>query len=257
MKKFEFLTLLSLAVLVFLFSCKKETDEQKQKEEGQGTLTVNMDLRWGPTWAPFNMNTWYTHPATGDSLRFNNFKCYITNIRLKKADGTWWVENESYRLVDANRPEGLRLQIPNVPAGEYVEMQWMVGVDSTRNVSGTQSGALDPSLGMFWTWQTGYIFIKAEGFAPAAPQGNFQYHLGGFSGANNAIQVRNFNLTSNPLRITKNATSNLSMRINMARFWHGGVRVADTHTIHMPGAMAVQMATHFAEGMMVGGVANP
>jgi uncharacterized protein YceK len=254
---------LSIAVIALLIlsstGCKKDDPKQQpQPTEGaNGTLQITMDLRWGPTLAPFSMNTWYVHPGTSDSLRFNNIKIYISNIKLKRADGTWWTEPESYRLVDANRPNGLSMNISNIPAGEYTEMQWMVGVDSARNVSGIQSGALDPSLGMFWTWTTGYIFIKAEGFAPAAPQGNFQYHLGGFSGPNNSIQIRNFNISATPLKIVKDANSQLSMRVNMARFWHGGVRVENTHTIHMSSAMAAQMAANFADGFMVGSVANP
>ncbi len=253
------LTVILLSALIFTFNaCKKENNEQQMNTIiGEGRMNLEIEHRWGPTMAPFSMNTWLVHPQTGDSLNFNNIQYYITNLRLKKSDGTWWTEIESYRLIDAKKPDGMSFTVSNIPAGEYTEIQFMIGVDSARNLMGIQSGVLDPSLGMFWTWQTGYIFIKAEGIAPAAPQGNFQYHLGGFTDPFNAIQIRTFNIGTSPLRIVKDASSKIIVRTNLARFWHGGVRVADTHTIHMPGLMATQMAANFAEGFIISQVVNP
>lgn len=249
------LIVISIILVAVVSGCKKE--ETTVNDAGKGSVKIIFEHKWGPTMAPFELNTWYTHPQTGDSLRFNNIKYYVTNIKLKKSDGTWWTESDSYRLIDGVQDNGQMATITDIPAGEYTEIQWMLGVDSTRNISGIQSGALDPSLGMFWTWQSGYIFIKAEGFAPAAPQGNFQYHLGGFSNPFNAIQIRNFNIASSPLRIKKDANSTMTIKANMARFWHGGVKVEDTHTIHMPSEMAKQMAANFAEGFIVGSIINP
>jgi hypothetical protein len=244
-----------LVISVLVVACKKE-EEKPVADQGTGNIAFTFEHRWGPTMAPFEMNTWYTHPQTSDSLRFTNIQYYISNIKLKKSDGTWWVENESYRLIDAVRDGGMHFVLQNVPNGEYTEIQIMIGVDSIRNISGVQSGALDPAWGMFWTWQSGYIFVKSEGLAPAAPQGNFQYHLGGFSEPHNAIQTRTFNISATPLRIASEQTSRVTIRANVARFWHGGVKVSETHTIHMPNAMATQMAANFAEGFMVSSVAN-
>jgi hypothetical protein len=65
----------------------------------------------------------------------------------------------------------------NVPAGTYTGMYLTMGVDSARNVSGAQEGALDPANGMFWSWTSGYIMIKAEGLSPQGAGGSFTYHL--------------------------------------------------------------------------------
>src|SRR5690606_30719310 len=54
-----------------------------------------------------------------------------------------------------------------------------------------RTGVLDPtgteSEGMYWGWNSGYIFFKMEGISAAAPadptgQHKFRYHIGGFGG---------------------------------------------------------------------------
>ena len=51
-------------------------------------------------------------------------------------------------------------------------------------------GDLDPTLGMFWTWQSGYINTKIEGFCSRSPTRNheFQLHLGGYLNPFQSIQ---------------------------------------------------------------------
>src|SRR5690606_18580217 len=82
------------------------------------------------------------------------------------------------------------LDIDNVPAGYYVEIQYTMGVDSEKNVSGAQVGALSLSNGMFWDWNSGYIMLKAEGYSPQAENNGFAFHLGGFSGADNIVTTK-------------------------------------------------------------------
>lgn len=68
----------------------------------------------------------------------------------------------------------------------------LFGVDSLLQVSGVQSGALDPLKGMYWTWQTGYIQFKMEGILSKDTLGEglipIQLHLGGFQGESNCQQ---------------------------------------------------------------------
>jgi hypothetical protein len=43
----------------------------------------------------------------------------------------------------------------NTSLKNITAIKFLLGVDSLKNVSGIQTGALDPAKGMFWTWNTG------------------------------------------------------------------------------------------------------
>jgi hypothetical protein len=120
----------------------------------------------------------------GDSFSVDDLKYYISNISFTDNLGNTWYENESYHLIDATDPAEMIIYIDSMPAGTYTSMSFMIGVDSARNVSGTQTGALDPSNGMFWTWSSGYIMAKIEGHSPSSTA-SFNlliFHVAGFSG---------------------------------------------------------------------------
>jgi hypothetical protein len=116
-----------------------------------------------------------------DTVDFTRFEYYISNIQLILQDGSIWREQESYHLVRVDQAVGNRftIQIDSVPARQIAELRFAVGVDSVRNSSGAQVGALDPLNGMFWTWRTGYIFFKSEGFYyQGSFKGGLVYHIG-------------------------------------------------------------------------------
>ncbi|MCU0495618.1 MAG: hypothetical protein MUD01_28865, partial [Chloroflexaceae bacterium] len=52
--------------------------------------------------ANFSLNNPLIHPMTNDTLTFTTMKYYVSNLKLKLADGSWWVHPESYFLVDAS-----------------------------------------------------------------------------------------------------------------------------------------------------------
>jgi hypothetical protein len=118
------------------------------------------------------------------------FKYYISDIVLSRKDGKPFVCN-NYFLVDEKIPGSKKIVLDNVPRGEYIAVQFTVGVDSIHNCSGAQSGALDPINGMFWTWNTGYIFMKLEGISEfsSAPNALLEYHIGGFKQPHNCIRT--------------------------------------------------------------------
>lgn len=128
--------------------------------------------------------------ASGDSFSIRIYKYYISNIKLTNANGDVWAEPNSYHFVDASVASTLTFDLTGVPAGNYTGMTFLIGVDSTRNVSGAQTGALDPLNGMFWTWNTGYIMAKLEGKAPNSNSAgdNIVFHIGGFSGQYNSLR---------------------------------------------------------------------
>ena len=144
-----------------------------------------------------------------DSLMFKNefsqsysiskFRYYISNIKLKRKDGTEFISNEYY-LIDVEDKEPKQIVIDE--QGDYSSISFTIGVDSLHNCSGLQLGALDPVKGMFWAWNTGYIFMKLEGKSPysKSPSNIFEYHIGGYIQPNNCIRQVTLDLTEKSIQ---------------------------------------------------------
>lgn len=239
------LTILLLAASIFslgsLQSCKPEDDPPTPATEADFTLQFNHVF--GMSQEVFELNKQLIHPKTGDTMIFTKLKYYISNIQLKKSDGSWWVQPESYHLVDLGAGDNFKLTIKDVPVGTYSAMRFMHGVDSTRNVSGAQEGALSISNNMFWGWNSGYIMLKAEGNSPQATNGNFAYHLGGFSGDFNVITEKEAEFGSSSLEIKGDSKPTVHMMVNPAKLWHTvGSMTGIPNAAHAPSEMTTDMA---------------
>ena len=122
--------------------------------------------------------------AFGEDYRVGAFKIYVTNIAL--SDGSQLPVSSTpdcFHLLDASQP-GTLVFDHGMNGKPFTGILLQFGIDSLRNVSGAQTGALDPMNGMFWTWSTGYINAKLEGASTFStnPDGRFVYHIGGFAG---------------------------------------------------------------------------
>lgn len=131
----------------------------------------------------------YTAP-NGDDYTVSVYNYYISNIVLTDENGNQFIEQESYHLVMADKAESQSITINNVPSARYSSISFVIGVDSLRNISGAQSGDLDPKYSMFWSWSTGYIMAKMEGKSSksTSPGNSLSFHIAGFKGVNNVLQ---------------------------------------------------------------------
>lgn len=132
--------------------------------------------------------------AAGEQFNITTFNYFISNIRLLKKNGDEYMvpQDSSYFLVKENDPESKRIRL-RIPRGQYTAITFTLGVDSLRSTTDLshRTGALDISggmlEGMYWTWNSGYIFLKLEGNCEQAAvdrtgQRKFRYHIGGFGG---------------------------------------------------------------------------
>ncbi|WP_133162713.1 MbnP family protein [Flavipsychrobacter stenotrophus] len=144
------------------------------------------------------------------------FKYYVGNVSLLRKDGTQY-QQVSYFLINEEEPLSKQIIWHSIPAGEYTGLSFIIGVDSAHNCTGLQEGALDPINAMFWTWNTGYIFLKLEGKAPASksPGRIFEYHIGGFREPVNSIRTVRLNF-SVPLIITPGADHIIQLKADAA-----------------------------------------
>lgn len=115
-----------------------------------------------------------------DSIRFETIKYYISSIVLYDNDQPTFKEKNSYHLIDFLNPGSTAITLPF--SEEIDKIQFNLGIDSITNTSGAMEGDLDPALGMYWTWQSGYINCKIEGTSnlSTAKKQEFQFHLGGY-----------------------------------------------------------------------------
>lgn len=235
-----------IATTLFLHSCRKEKQSTPVVPVAkEGTLDVKFEYVFGSNMLPWEIGKTMVHPKTGDTLTFSMFKYYVSNIKLKKADGTWWTESDSYYLLCAECPNGSVFTIDNIPPGTYTEMQYTMGIDSAANTLGASTGALSLANGMFWDWNSGYIMLKAEGTSPNAPSGNFIFHLGGFMGADNIITVKSTDFGGSVLTVDSEKKPVVKLVANPARLWHSSPSVSVKSVIHAPGAEAKTMAIDF------------
>jgi len=81
-----------------------------------------------------------------------------------------------------------------------------------------QKGVLDPVKGMFWAWNTGYIFLKLEGKSTysKSPSNIFEYHIGGFKQPNNCIRQVTLDLTEKSFQKVGDDADFLSILVDIS-----------------------------------------
>lgn len=125
-----------------------------------------------------------------DSLSINQLKLYISNIYLIGENELRSTSTGQYFLIDFNDSLSLKrtLRIDNTL--DFKAICFGIGVDSSKQSQGVHGGDLDPTKGMYWSWQSGYINLKLEGKSNKCPARNnhFQFHIGGFQAPYNSIQ---------------------------------------------------------------------
>ena len=138
-------------------------------------------LRFQPTYRgePVYFDTTAYHTATGSRITVSMLKFYLSNVATTMSNGSSPSMSESV-LLDLLEPE--ELLVPVEPNSKVTSVSFTIGVDSLSNESGPREGDLDPRNGMYWTWATGYIFLKLEGTLEAQGRARrvYEIHVGGY-----------------------------------------------------------------------------
>ena len=131
-----------------------------------------------------------TYMFENGQIEFSTLKFYISNVQFLKNEKIVFKESNSFHLFDASDIKSQSFTF-TIPKGLlFTDLNFNFGIDSLTNISGAMGGDLDPTKGMYWTWQSGYINFKMEGFVGDLEKEDkkFEYHLGGYSDKNNAYQ---------------------------------------------------------------------
>ena len=268
------LTVMTLfSATLFTFSCDKE-DEGEFSPNDKGSIILEFDNVVGSQNLQLNGPQTYTN-ANGDQFNVTLLNYYISNVKLKKGDGTVYTvpQDSSYFLVKESVAASREIKLKNIPAGDYTEVTFTVGVDSARNTMdlAKRTGILDPAANsgednMYWSWNSGYIFFKMEGLSPqatadAAGNKKFRYHIGGFGGMNsktiNNVKTINRTFGGEKATVRSSITPQLHIVVDILKAFEGSSKVSiGSNTTVMFAPYSVNIANNYVEMFQVHHVHN-
>lgn len=172
-----------------------------------------------------------------DSISITELKFYISAIQLIGEKEEVINEENSYHLIDLSDSSSLRIVLKD-NIENLNQIRFKIGVDSLANVSGAHGGQLDPTLGMYWTWQSGYINFKLEGASNLCKtrKNEFTFHLGGYQGSERTIQDVVFDCSR--LHIGEKVILDLDVKKFLA-----AIDLPTLNHIMSPGLQAVQLSS--------------
>ncbi len=228
---------------VCLFFSLTTFSQLKQNTDKGSQISLVFNLKVGD--AKVIPGYTYTNPF-GESYTLQKFRFYITQIQLLDSnDMSTQFFPDDYYLVAESDSTTQTITVP-LALKHITSISFLVGVDSIAAVSGTQTGALDPVNGMFWTWNTGYIMMKLQGTSPAAqvPGNAFSLDVGGFKEGENAMRKMEF-LTNAPKR---QLIHNITLDVDVNKLFNGAypIKLAEHPLCHEPGQLAMQLADNYA-----------
>ncbi len=184
-----------------------------------GSLTIHFVNRVGDK--PLVLDSVLYKNSLGQSYTVSMFKYYVGNFHLKNKQGKEIV-SKGYFLINQEDEKSMEITLDSIPFGEYKSIGFTLGVDSIDNSSGAQSGALDPVKGMFWAWNTGYIFLKMEGISSASTSTGkrLEFHIGGYKAPNNCIREIELKF-KNPLKINEENNSVVKIKADASHLFSG------------------------------------
>lgn len=122
----------------------------------------------------------------GRKMTFSIAQVYLSNFGFHGDNGMSMID-DSYLLA---KPETMMYDLGEVANAHYHGFGFSVGVDSVANHSDPAAWASDHALSSnnpdhaFWSWNSGYIFIKVEGMVDTTANMSgtanapFVYHIG-------------------------------------------------------------------------------
>lgn len=166
---------------------------------------------------------------TIETLRF-----YLSTLTFYKNEKLVFTEKNSYHLVDAEVESSLKINVELPDDIDFDRLQFHLGIDSLTNDGGVMGGDLDPTKGMYWSWNTGYINFKLEGRSIDSPAryNSFNFHFGGFLEGQNCLQTIIIDKVQKDQAILKFDISKFLEPINLSEEYH----------VMSPGEKAIQLS---------------
>lgn len=147
-----------------LGSCKKSTTQtpacnSTDEAYSSANITVYLNCNSNPIIYDSLNNT----NSSGNIYSIHNVNFYISNVSIKRNDGLIYKSNRIF-YINPNIIGKNTLTIDSIPKGTYNKINFLVGIDSIRNIDFGLPSTTD-NLNMAWpsAMGGGYHFIKIEG----------------------------------------------------------------------------------------------
>lgn len=244
--KMRRINLIAAVMLLMLTACSKKDDTTPDfEEQNLVPLSIEFDnIVGGRTLTLNNTAVPYTN-AKGESFTISMIQYFISNVEVTTTAGQKYTvkQDSSYFLIKGS-DKATRFAKVKVPEGDYSKVSFIVGVDSLRSTMpiDKRTGVLDPAAngdhdsgGMYWGWNSGYIFFRFEGNSNVVsddqlgdPTGKkqFKYHIGFFGGYEvktiNNIRKITIDLNNAGIaKVRKDRQSNIHLLVDLMKIFNG------------------------------------
>ncbi len=237
-------------VSLMIVSCKDKnnTDDNETPASTTGKISLAINTQWQG--APYS-NTSIVEDVYGNQLRIDNFVSYISSLSLINTDGSTLLLKD-YSLINFAQDNTLEF---TVPKGDYTGIRFLIGVPADVNTDTDPAQypnshvlSVAGSQGMFWNWNTGYIFTKLEGKADTSGTNqpllySFAYHTGNdhFS----KLVTLSKNISINP-----DATQHEYITLKVDKIFMpesgSGIDISQDPLFHSPGPLMTTFVSNLA-----------
>ncbi len=258
-----FPALIVISYILIVFTGCNKADDQSASGTGvaSGVAKIVFNNVVGSSSLNSTGDSLYTN-SSGETFSVTKFKYYVSNFSLIKSDGATLTLPAAYYLIDQGGNTGSNRLISNIRVGSYKGIRFLIGVDSAKTVQGAQTGDLDPTYGMVWDWNTGYIFVKLEGLSASAGtvDSAFAYHVSGYRISNNtyALHWVDISFGTQPFVITTTGTPELHLKADLLEFFKNpyDLSISDNPIVTSSGSAAVSISNNYADMFMFDHIQN-
>lgn len=194
-------------------------DKSLENENLLGPSNITVQFQAEINGQALEFDKQYFVSSINDSLAINQLRFYISNFTFIDVNGNQSISDQHYFLIDFEDTLSLSRSINLNKQAELKQINFTIGVDSSKQSQGAHGGDLDPTKAMYWSWQSGYINFKLEGKSKKCPARNntFQFHIGGFQAPYNTIQKVSFALGSKQKIVFKLDLNKILTKENIAK----------------------------------------
>ena len=236
---FACMALLLASLTAILSGC----DPNEHEDASPGEILLEFSTSWNQE--PFALGDVVTdhlnHP-----LRIDNLQMYLAPIEMRNDQGDW-VEIKDVSLLDF---ELLNQRITtSLAVGTYDALRFGMGLPPEINTdidpasyANSHPLSVPGSAGMFWTWSSGYVFVKYEGKFATEPGLQLVDPLSYHCGTDASYRIVTFDF-ANPMIVESSKSTEISLNFNAAAALVGADDSVD---------IVEDPVTHNADGTILG-----